>query len=255
MADERAVTTVLKVGGAQLQGAAQLRRLSAYVARARGAGQAVVLVHGGGPEIGELHRQLALPFRKRRGLRVTPEGSMPLVTMVLCGLVNKRIVARLVSDGLPALGLCGVDRGALRAEFLNRKVLGRVGGPPRVDRARFAELLRAGQVIVLAPVCLGSDGEPVNVNADTVAHAVAAALAAARLEFVSDVAGIRTPQRGIADRLSAAEARQLLGSEAVTGGMIPKLQAALAALDTGIDRVRVGDLPGMMNDTATEITA
>lgn len=248
-------STVVKVGGSQLQRDEQLAQLSAYVRRLQELGESTVVVHGGGPEIGELHRSLDLPFRKHRGLRVTADESMPLVTMVLCGLINKRVVARLSGDGLAAIGLSGVDGAVLRSAFLNREMLGRVGGPPQVDAEALVALLRLGWIVVLAPVCLGPDAQPINVNADTVAHAVAARLGATRLEFVSDVPGVKLPRDGVAERLSAVEVRRLLGGAAITGGMIPKLQAALAAVDAGVGRVRVGDLPAMLDDTATEITS
>jgi acetylglutamate kinase len=211
------------------------------------------LVHGGGPEIGQLHERLGISFRKHHGLRVTTEKSMPIVTMVLCGLVNKRIVARLVAAGLPAVGLSGVDLGLLTTQFLNREDLGRVGGPPRVDTGLLRELLKQRRIPVLAPVCLGPDGAPTNVNADTVAHAIAAAMSATELEFLSDVPGVRMPHDGTARHLSPRRVERLLASTAIRGGMIPKLQAALAAVDAGIERVRIGNLDTLMENTATEI--
>ena len=111
------------------------------------------------------------------------------------------------------------------------------------------------QVLVVAPVCLGPDGAAVNVNADTVAHALATALQAGSLDFISDVPGVRTNSGEVATRLSAQQVKELLHSAAITGGMIPKLQAALAALDAGVTQVRVGDLQGMRRHTATEIHA
>ena len=108
---------------------------------------------------------------------------------------------------------------------------------------------------MVAPVCLGPDGEPVNVNADTVAHAIATALRATTLDFVSDVPGVRTAETRVVSRLDAAGIQRLLRGSEVTGGMIPKLQAALAAIDAGVRWVRVGDLGGMRQGTATEVTA
>jgi acetylglutamate kinase len=134
-------------------------------------------------------------------------------------------------------------------------VLGRVGGPPRVDSDRLLSLLAQRVMPVVAPVSLGVDGDPVNVNADTVAHALAVAVQAASLEFVSDVPGVLLEGDEVAGRLSAAEAQRLLAGSAIRGGMIPKLQAALAAVDAGVGRVRIGDLDAMNENTATEIVA
>jgi acetylglutamate kinase len=108
-------------------------------------------------------------------------------------------------------------------------------------------------VLVIAPVCLGPDQKPVNVNADTVAYAIATSIAAQALEFVSDVAGVRTAQTSCADRLSVAEVKQLLQGSEVNGGMIPKLQAALAALDAGVGQVRIGNIQSMKDKSATKI--
>lgn len=247
--------TVIKVGGARLRDPAHVGRLAAYVGSIVRRGEAVLVVHGGGPEIAELHRNLDVAFTKHRGLRVTSEESMPLVTMVLCGLVNKRVVARFVADGIRAVGLCGVDYGLLTANLLDPEQLGRVGGPPRVDAARLWRVIDDSAVPVLAPVCLGRDGRPVNVNADTVAHAVSTALPATTLDFVSDVPGVRTAEAEVIPSLDAARIQGLLRGAEVSGGMIPKLQAALAAIDAGVERVRVGDLRGMQRGTATEVTA
>ncbi len=246
-------TTVIKIGGARLREEADLAALAELVQQRRAKSERLVVVHGGGAEIGELHRALDLPFEKRLGLRVTSDASMPLVTMVLAGLVNTRLVARLLEAGVPALGLSGVDGGLLRSRFIDHATLGRVGGPPRVDASLLQRLLDTDQVLVVAPVCLGPDGAPVNVNADTAAHALATALRARSLDFISDVPGVLTSDGEVAPRLSSAEVQALLHGAAITGGMIPKLQAALAALDAGVQQVRVGDLQGMQCRTATEI--
>jgi acetylglutamate kinase len=251
-------TIVIKVGGSQLketngQGDNPIDRLGLHIRNLHQQGSAVVVVHGGGPEVGKLHNDLGMPYRLLRGLRLTPEESMPLVTMALCGLVNKRLVARLVALGLPAVGLSGVDLKLLRSNFLNRQALGRVGGPPQVDRSILGEFLENQRIPVLAPVCCGPDGEPINVNADTVAHAVAIAMCATSLDFVSDIPGVKTPDEVAAKRLSRTDISGLLTSSAVSEGMIPKLQAAAAAIDAGVGRVRVGNIDGILEDTATEI--
>jgi acetylglutamate kinase len=246
--------TVVKVGGAQLETPERVRQIVAHVRQLVEKGREVVLVHGGGGEIGALHERLDVPWRTHHGLRVTHDESMDIVAMVLCGLVNKRLVARLVAAGVPALGLCGADLGLMRTSLLNADRLGRVGGPPSVDHERLGDLLDRGHMLVLSPVCLGPDGDLVNVNADTVAQTVAVALDADCLEFVTDVDGVRT-STGNAGRLSTKEAQRLIRESVIKAGMIPKVQAAVAALDGGVVSVRVGTPQSLAQGTATEVHA
>lgn len=245
---------VVKVGGAQIETRESVRQIIRHVRELVDAGGDVVLVHGGGGEIGSLHARLEIPYRTERGLRVTPDASMDIVAMVLCGLVNKRLVTSFIEADVPALGLSGADLGLMRSGFLNRDRLGRVGGPPSVDGARLAELLGRGVMLVLAPVCIGPDGDLVNVNADMAAQAVAVALDAECLEFITDVDGVRTPN-GNARELSMEETQRLIRDSVIKGGMIPKLQATLAALDGGVARVRVGTPYSLSHGTATEVRA
>lgn len=252
----RSKTAVLKVGGANLRRPVYVEELSRHIRERVATGERIVLVHGGGPEIGALHESLGVRFTKHEGLRVTSEQGMRVTTMVLGGLVNKRLSARLVADGVPALGLSGVDLGILRAPFLDQERLGRVGDTPDVAVDRLEALLAAGYVPVVAPISLGPDGDPVNVNADTAAHAIAMALGADSLDFVSDIPGVRTDPTSseIAGRLTVRQTRKLVrAGEAVTGGMIPKLGSAVAAVRAGVGRVRIGNLTGMIRDTATEV--
>jgi acetylglutamate kinase len=251
-------TSVLKVGGANLERPAYVEQLTAHVAERTKAGERIVLVHGGGSEIGALHDALDVPCRKWNGLRVTSEKGMEITTMVLCGVVNKRVVARLVERGVAALGLSGIDLGLLRAELLDAEMLGRVGDTPRVEVNRLRSILDAGLVPVVAPVSLGPDGRPVNVNADTAAHALAMALRADSLDFVSDVPGvrIRAESDDIASSLAVPEVEKLLrAGTVVTGGMVPKLTSAVAAVKAGVGRVRVGNLSGIARGQATEVVA
>ena len=256
--DEGPTPHVIKVGGAQVATREGLAALTRHVRDRAARGERVLVVHGGGPEIGALQEALRIPVDRREGLRVTSPEGMRVTTMVLCGLVNKRIVARFVREGLRAVGLSGVDLGLLRAPLLDPARFGRVGGTPTADAGRLRALLDAGLLPVLAPVSLAPDGRPVNVNADTAANAVASALGAATLDFVSDVPGVRTrpDTDAVAARIPVAEARRLLdGPSVVGGGMVPKLRAAVSAIAAGVARVRVGDLQAMADGTATEVTA
>lgn len=245
-------TCILKIGGSEVGPESDLDPLTSLVKARIEDGWRVIVVHGGGREVSEIHETLGHEPRRVRGLRVTPEKEMPAVTMVLRGLVNARLVSALVRGGVSALGMSGVDLGVMSANFLNARELGRVGGPPRVDVDAIERLLGAGVVPVFCSVCLGPDHQPLNVNADTVAHTLAVSLQAESLDFASDVAGVRT-EDGIASELRPADVRQLIQADLVTGGMIPKLQAAVAAVSSGVAGVRIGTLASLRAGTATEV--
>lgn len=244
--------TVVKVGGAGLVEPQFVDSLVEHVSSLVENGHSVAVVHGGGVEIGELHERLGLVFRKELGLRVTSDEGMDIVTMVLCGLANKRLVAKLNSAGLSALGVSGADLGLLKSSFLNRERLGRVGGPPEVDGDALERLFDTAPVLVIAPVSMGPDGALLNVNADVAAQTIAVALGVTSLDFVTDVEGVKTAD-GSVERLNASQVNDLIRNNIVTGGMIPKLQASLAALDGGVECVRVGNLTSLRNGSATEV--
>ena len=243
---------IVKVGGAHLESEEFLERLIQYINHIVATDGRVVLVHGGGKEIEDLHTAVGASFEKSLGLRVTSASSMKLVTMVLAGLVNKRLVSACARRSLCALGVSGIDADLMRSRFLNEKQLGRVGGPPTVNADRMISLLHEVDVLVVSPICTGPDGDPVNVNADIAAQAIAVALKAECLDFVTDVDGVRT-EKGTARSLCVAEIESLMDSSVISGGMIPKLQASLAALDGGVLKVRVGSLESLQGGKATEV--
>ncbi len=244
---------VLKVGGAHLRDPAFVDQLLVRV-RALVREGPTVLVHGGGREIDALQQALNLVPETVNGLRVTSSKAMDAVAMVLCGVVNKRVVAHFVHRGVTAVGACGADGGLLRAAFYGKGELGRVGDAPRVDVPLLRGLIPPGGVLVLAPVSLGPDGGLLNVNADTVGQAVAAACGAETLEFVTDVDAVTSPE-GPLTQLSPPQIRHLIKSEVIRGGMRPKMEAALAALEAGVRTVRVGSLASLGAGEATEVTA
>lgn len=220
---------VLKIGGAA---ASDAETALDVVAERTRANDAVVLVHGGGPLVGEWSRRLGLEPHFQDGLRVTDEPTRDLALAVLTGLANKRLVAALASRGVRAVGVSGVDAGLLvvdRAE----PALGLVGRVRAVRPEILADLLAARAVPVVAPAALDREGEIVNVNADEVAGAIAAGFGARLLVLVTDVEGVRDADGRVLEQLDAERIARLRASGAVAGGMLPKLEACLVAASAG----------------------
>lgn len=253
--------TVVKLGGSTL-GAhdTSLRDLAA----AHVAGRPVVVVHGGGAAVSDWLARTGAQPRFVRGLRVTDTGTLDAVVAVLAGSVNKRIVAELSALGVPAFGLSGADGALLRAHRFDEE-LGFVGEIDGVDPQPLRMLLRDGYLPVVAPIAVDISATPpqlLNTNADTAAGAVAAALGAARLVFLTDVAGVLDAQKRLLPTLAPAAAAALIASGAVDGGMVPKLQAAARAAAAGcatriIDGTAGGTLAAVLagKDLGTTITA
>lgn len=238
---------VLKVGGGEIEDAAWLARFAEGVTYARPA----VIVHGGGRRISVWQERMGLPVEMRDGIRVTSAEVAELVQMVLCGPIRGAIVRALRARGMDAVGVAGGD-GCLTVELEDPERLGRVGRVTGVDRGFLLRLLERGITPVLAPVSVGADGMAVNVNADDAAAALANALDAVELLFVSDVPGV---MRGT-ERLAAvthADLDDLITRGVVQGGMVAKLKAALVASRAP---TRIGDV-GMLTDPScgTVITA
>jgi acetylglutamate kinase len=237
---------VVKIGGAALADTGWLHAFAAHAAAAR---EPLVIVHGGGPEISALSERLAIPVEWVNGKRITPPAALDAASMVLNGRVNKRIVRVLLDTGADALGLSGEDGGLVTAQLAAGGALGRVGAVAAVRTELLEWLLAKGIIPVVAPLARGSDGAALNVNADEVAAAVAVALQAVELLFVTDVSGVRDDAGGTCDRLSAGRAHELLAAGTVSGGMAVKLTAALEALARGVSRIRIGDVRAL--DDAT----
>jgi acetylglutamate kinase len=243
-------TLVLKIGGNELDDPAFVAELARVVARLR---PAPVLVHGGGKEIGAIQRALGGEPRFVAGLRVTDEYALQAAEMVLCGSVGTRLVAALIAAGADAQGLSGVDRGLIRVEKQDHPEgdLGRVGRPVAVRAEVLRALLEQQVVPVVAPISLGPDGA-YNVNADEAAGAVAAALGDAEVVFVTNVPGVLTGG-SVAPRLTRAEIAALIADGTIGGGMIPKVRAALTALEAGVHAARITNLDGLSRGLGTVI--
>ena len=247
------MTHVIKVGGNELDDPAFVTGL---VRALKGLASPPLLVHGGGKEIGALQERLGLAPRYVDGLRVTDLESLAVAQMVLAGRVNKRLVAALTAAGVDAMGMTGVDRGVLRAEKLEHPAgdLGWVGRVVAVRADVFCGLLAEGVIPVLAPICWGAEGSLFNVNADHVAAAVARALPAETLVFVSNVPGVLAGGQ-LLERMTPGQAEALIAGGVISGGMVPKVRSALEAVAAGVAAVCITDLEGLVEGNGTLVAA
>ena len=243
-------TVVVKYGGAAQTTAALADAFVQDVVLLRAVGIEVVIVHGGGPAVSAMGLRLGLEARFVDGLRVTDVDTMRIAQLVQVGGINRDIVAAIGRRGGRAFGVSGHDNGGwLRAAVRRHKSretgedvdLGRVGDVVSVDATLLRSLSALGQIPVVAPVAVDDDMEPLNVNADAVATAIAGALGARKLLFLTDVDGIRGPQGVVVPEVSASLLREWIASGVVSGGMIPKAEACLAAVDAGVERVTIVD--------------
>lgn len=210
------------------------------------------VVHGGGDEISAMQRALGREAAFVGGRRVTSEGDLELLRMVLSGVVNKRLVNSLVAAGLPAVGLSGEDGALIGAEVIDAASLGFAGKPVGINADLLRVLIKAGYLPVVSPVGYNTgspEGGALNVNGDDAAAAIAAALSADELLLVADVEGVRDGQGEVLSTLSTEAARELSANGIAVGGMAAKLESAEAALAAGVGRVRICDLVGLSSPT------
>lgn len=212
-----------------------------------------VVVHGGGPQIGQMLEKLGIKSEFKGGLRVTDEATVEVVEMVLAGSINKQIVGFINEAGGRAVGLCGKDGNMVKAKKVTRKVkdpgskleevidLGFVGQPVAVDTTVLDQILGRELIPVLAPVAAGVAGGTFNVNADTFAGAIAGALKAKRLLLLTDVPGVLDKSKKLIKELSLKDARKLVADGTISGGMIPKVETCFEALDAGVEGVVILD--------------
>lgn len=252
---EQKPTIVVKIGGNEIDDPQFLSGL-VHAVRALHDTAQLVIVHGGGKEIAQLHARLDVPFETVQGLRVTSAESLRLVEMVLSGLVNTRVVRWLVNGGVDAIGLTGVDFNLVQVDRLqiDGADLGYVGRVTAVRAAPLRGLLDQGLVPVISPISLGEDGQTYNVNADHVAAGVAHALGASRLVMISNVPGVLIAGRTVR-ALTVDQVEELIAEGHITGGMIPKVRSATDAVARGVYQAVITDLPGLTNAGGTAIVA
>lgn len=246
---------VIKVGGHELDDPAFLAGLAQAVRQIQTqTGEAVILVHGGGKAIADVQERLGIVPQKVDGLRVTDAESLMVAEMVLSGQSNKVIVRALLAAGVTAVGLSGVDGGVLRCQKKQHPTadLGFVGEIVTVQVDLIQHLAERGFTAVISPISLGIDGHPYNVNADEAAAAVAKAVDASVLNFVSNVPGVL--QSGvILPHLTIKQTEALITAGVITDGMIPKVRAACTAVIQGIPQARIVNLDGLIGEGGTEI--
>ena len=242
-------TVVVKYGGHAMGDPKLGQAFARDITLLRQSGVNPVVVHGGGPQIGKMLQRLNIVSEFKGGLRVTDRATVEVVEMVLAGSINKEIVQLINAEGGRAVGLCGKDGNLVTARKLTRTVvdpdsniesvldLGFVGEPDKVDPTVLKLVLKEDIIPVVAPVAPGEDGETYNINADTAAGAIAGSLNAKRLLFLTDVPGVLDKDGNLIKQLTVAKAHELIADGTISGGMIPKVETCIEALDRGVEGV------------------
>ena len=244
-------TLVVKYGGHAMEDAGRGDSFARDVVLLKQVGINPIVVHGGGPQIGQMLDRLGIKSSFVDGLRVTDRETMEVVEMVLAGTINKQLVSAINAEGGCAIGLTGKDGGLIEASKLIRTRveadtkteidLGFVGEPKRIASGVLDTFKQSDIIPVIAPIGVGLRGETYNINSDTVAGAVAAAVKATRLLLLTDVAGVLDADKKLISEITAATARRLIAENVINGGMIPKVETCLAAVDGGVDAAVILD--------------
>ena len=232
---------VIKYGGAAMEEESLKKEFAKDVALLKYVGINPVIVHGGGPIIVRLLKDLKIPTRFVYGLRVTDEKTLQVAEMVLSGSVNKEIVKNINDMGGKAIGLSGKDGRLLVAKQVGGKDVGLVGEIVSVDVAIIKDISRHGYIPVIAPIADGVDGKAYNINADTAAGSIAAALSAGKFILLTDVEGVMNKDGKLISVLKRSEIEKLIDDNVVTGGMIPKVTCCTDALKAGVREAHVVD--------------
>ncbi len=253
-------TFVIKYGGHVMGDPTLARQFAEDIVLLKQVGINPIVVHGGGPQIGKMLERLKIQSSFVDGLRVTDAATVEIVEMVLSGSINKQIVAEINAAGGMAIGISGKDGGLIEARKLRRTTrdpdsniekildLGFVGEPTRINPTLLQEFSESNIIPVIAPIGLGANGETFNINADTAAGAVAAAIGAAKLMILTDVSGVLNKDKELISELSFSEVRKLIKEGVITGGMIPKVETCLHALENDCEAAHIldGRLPHVL---------
>jgi len=234
-------TFVVKYGGAAMEEEGLKKEFARDLVLLKYVGINPVIVHGGGPQIERMLTRLDIPTRFVDGLRVTDAPTLEVVEMVLSGSINKEIVQRIHDMGGQAIGLSGKDGKLLVAERVKGKEIGFVGNVKNVNDKIIKDISSSGYIPVIAPLAAGEDGSTYNVNADSAAGSIAKAIGAEKLILLTDVPGVLDGNLRPISMLKVGEARKLVGSDTVRGGMIPKIMCCLDALAGGVKKTHIID--------------
>ena len=242
---------ILKIGGDQIADNAFLKLLASTIATDDAP---TAIVHGGGNKIAELQKRLEMKVVHFEGLRVTDQASLEVAEMILSGTINKKVVSGLIAAGIDAIGISGIDRGLFRCTKKSHPSvdLGLVGEIHDVRPEVVYDLVHNNITPVISPISLGADGKHYNVNADEAAAALAVAVKATKLFFVSNVPGI-IQDNNVITTLDPATAIELIEQKVIKSGMVPKILSAIQAVKEGVDQVRIVDGKGLSKDTGTTI--
>jgi acetylglutamate kinase len=242
-------SVVVKYGGHAMGDAELSEAFARDIVLLKQSGVKPVVVHGGGPQIKTMLSRLGIESEFKGGLRVTDQRTVEVVEMVLAGSINKSIVRNINAEGGRAVGLCGKDGNMVIAEKLTRTIrdpdssieevvdLGFVGEPKKVDRSVIDMVAKDALIPVIAPVAPGMDGHTYNINADTFAGAIAGSVNAKRLLFLTDVPGVLDKDGKLIKELTIKEAHALIADGTISGGMIPKVETCIDALNKGVEGV------------------
>lgn len=224
---------VIKLGGHAMTDSDAMTNFAQDIVLMKQCNLNPIIVHGGGPAINNFLDKMNIKTNFLNGKRVTDKESIPLIEMVLSGSVNKNIVSAINSQGGKAVGLSGKDANLMICEPDNPK-LGFVGNPTQVNPEILKNFLKSDFIPVVAPIGIGTDGQTYNVNADTAAGAIAAALSADRLLLLTDVDGVKNKNGEILTKLSIEDVKKLIENGTISKGMIPKTETAIKALEDGV---------------------
>ena len=232
---------VVKFGGHAMGEQAFVDSFASDMVLLRQVGTNPLIVHGGGPQIGAMLEKLEIESSFVNGLRVTDEATISVVEMVLAGGINKSLVAAIAKAGGKAVGISGKDGNLIQATKAHDGSLGYVGHPETIDIEVIEALMSRDMMPVVAPTAMGDDGMTYNINADTAAGAVAGAIGASRLLMLSDVTGILDKDGQLIERVNILQAKKLIADGTVTGGMIPKLETCIQAVEEGAEAAVILD--------------
>lgn len=246
-------TVVVKYGGHAMGDEALGAEFARDIVMLKQAGLNPIVVHGGGPQIGAMLTRLGIKSEFSGGLRITDKATVEIVEMVLAGSINKQIVAQLNQAGGRAVGLCGKDGNLIVARKVEQKIhdpesniekildLGFVGEPEKINPEILDVIQKSDIIPVIAPIGVSPDGHTYNINADTVAGAIAGAMGAARLLLLTDVKGVLDKQGKLMEALTVDEAKALMKDGTISGGMIPKLETCIESVEGGVEAVVILD--------------